>query len=515
MERSVPTVHIVGAGPGDPGLLTLRAAQLLQEADVVIHDALVSEAVLALVRPGARLIEAGKRCGRKRLTQEQVNRLVVEHALKGYRVVRLKGGDPTIFGRVAEELIALRRAGIPYEIVPGVSSATAVAARAGISLTERSYSSCLVFVTGHEAAEKEGATIDWSKLASLQGTIVVFMGLSRLEEIADQLIRAGLAPETPAMVMEWATLPREKAVRAPLKSLAQAAAAAGLCPPATIVIGDVVSIAERTGVQRMQPLCGVTVVVTRPREQGIELGQRLEELGAEVVYMPAIEVLPPESFAELDAALRRLGEYQWLAFTSANGVDAFFDRLFAIGLDVRALAGLRIAAVGKKTAEKLRARGVVADAVPEISDAEHLAAVIAAQGQPGDAVLFPAGERSRETLPRRLTEAGFRVDRVVCYRTQDVATIPPDLAQLLRSRAQVWVTAMSPATARSAHRLLESLGEARPRVKWISISPLTSAALCELGETDIVEAATASAESMVEAIVDAAKDTRRGQTNNG
>lgn len=493
---------IVGAGPGDPGLLTVRAIQWLESADVVIHDALVSEAVLAHVRPGATVIDAGKRHSRKNLTQDQINELLVENARAGKRVVRLKGGDPCLFGRIAEEIAALRNAGIPFEIVPGVSSGTAVAAVARIGLTERTSSSAVVFVTGHEASDKSRSTVDWSRVAAVGGTIVVFMGVRRLAEIAEALIAGGLSPETPALVVEWATMPRQRMVRAPLASLAAGVEQVGLSPPATIVIGEVAAMAD-VEEQTHAPLAGRTVVVTRAREQAQELAVRLERLGAHVVHMPAIEIAPLSDFSELDAAIGRLEDYRWIAFTSANAVHAFFDRLYARGRDARALSHSRIAAVGEKTAEVLRSRGVRPDVVPATANAEELATAIIARGAPGEKVLFPAGRRSRETLPRRLEDAGFVVERVVCYEARDVAVPSSEAVRDLSGAKEAWVTVMSPATARATHRLLKQIPQPPARVHWVAISPATADLLRELGEGDVIVAREASVDGVVDAIVGA------------
>ncbi|MBX6378705.1 MAG: uroporphyrinogen-III C-methyltransferase, partial [Clostridia bacterium] len=370
-------VYLVGAGPGDPGLLTLKGAACLERADVVVHDRLVDPRVLALARPDAELIDAGKEPGEPKLTQEAINALLVERARRGQVVVRLKGGDPFIFGRGGEEALALAEAGVPFEVVPGVSSVSAVPAYAGIPLTFRGLSSAFLVLTGHRCTVASGDDDpDWESLARAADTLVVLMGMSRLGECLAGLRRGGRDPSTPAAVIAKGTLGEQRVVVADLARLADEVAAAGLRNPAIAVVGPVVSLRERLAWFERRPLFGRRILVTRSREQAGQLSRLLAEQGAQPVEVPLIRAVPPASWEEFDAALTNLAHYRWVAFTSANAVRAFGERLWAAGRDARALAGVSIACVGGETDRALRGWGLRADLVPETFNAAALAAVL-------------------------------------------------------------------------------------------------------------------------------------------
>jgi len=442
--RTPGMVSLVGAGPGDPGLLTLSGMRCLAEAEVVVHDALVNPRLLDHAPASAERIYVGKSAGRHTLPQEEINRLLVERASAGKRVVRLKGGDPFIFGRGGEEAEALAAAGIPFEVVPGVTSAIAGPAYAGIPLTHRDFTASVAFVTGHEDPAKADSGIAWDRLATGAGTLVFLMGVGRLPEIVAQLTRHGRAPETPAAVVRWGTRPDQEVVTGTLAELVEKTR--GMRPPALIVVGEVVRLRERLAWFERRPLFGKRVLVTRAREQASELTRRLEAAGAEVVEYPAIAILPPESFRPLDAALGRLREFSWLILTSVNGVRFFWERLQAAGKDARALAGLRVAAIGPATAAALGAHGIRADLVPGEFKAEGLLEGLAGEALSGAGILIARAAEAREILPEALRARGARVEVVPAYRTVKNSRDVAPLRAMLEERAIQVVTFTSSST---------------------------------------------------------------------
>jgi uroporphyrinogen III methyltransferase/synthase len=407
------TVYLVGAGPGDPGLLTVRGAEVLSWADVVVHDRLSEVSLLDLAPPDAERIDVGKRPGGP-VDQNSINRLLVEKGSAGLDVVRLKGGDPFVFGRGGEEAQALLEAGVPFEVVPGITSAVAVPAYAGIPVTHRGLATSFTVVTGHSRHEPE-SDADWDALARSGDTIVVLMGVAHRAAIAESLMAGGLAGDTPVAAVRWGTRPEQSTVRTTLAGLGQAV----LEPPATIVIGQVASLDLRWFEAR--PLFGVRVVVTRAREQASELSAALRDLGAAVVEVPAIAITdpPPDRQKLLADKAQRVGKYDWVVFTSANAVARF---MAAVG-DARRFGSARIAAVGPGTAEALTARSLVADLVPERSVAESLVAAFPVAGAEGGRVLLPRAAVAREVVPDGLRAKGWEVDVVEAYRT--VPAAPP------------------------------------------------------------------------------------------
>ncbi len=496
-------VYFIGAGPGDPELITLKGLERLRRADVVLHDALVHPAVLRQRRPDAQLINVGKRHGCKRIEQEAINRMLVDLARRGQVVARLKGGDPLVFGRLAEELEAVRAAGIAYEVIPGVTAGTALPAYLGMPLTDRRRASVLVFVTGHESPDKERSLVPWEKLAALRATLVVFMGLRTLPRIVDKLLSGGLSPQTPAVVVEWGTTARQRCVRGSVGEIAARVRDAALRPPATVFIGEVAGVTNDPGWFAEKPLFGVTVVVTRPAEQAGPLIDLLAAHGATPLPMPVIETVAPESWQEVDELVARISSCDWLVFTSANGVHFFFRRLQQLGHDARVLGPVRLAVVGQATAAALQQYGVRADLVPASQRSEGLAEELIRVTQPGMTIALVRADRARELLPKALQEAGRKVVTAVAYRSRDVAEVPGELACELAGLPEFWVTATSPAIARSAHRLLSGLfpRPPRPRIRWLSISPLTSETLRALGIEPDAEAETPSNEALVQALV--------------
>jgi uroporphyrinogen III methyltransferase/synthase len=420
-------VSLVGAGPGDPGLLTLRAVRRLEAADVVVHDFLVGERLLGHVRADAEIVAVGRGHGHAaRLAQKDIEALLVDRARAGRRVVRLKNGDPFLFGRGGEEADALVRAGVPFEVVPGVSSALAVAAYAGIPVTHRDHASLVTVVTGHQALAAPGAapappTLPWAALARQGGTLVVLMGMSQLPAILEALAGQGLAGDTPAAAIQWGTTGRQATAVGTVATLAARVRAAGLGAPGVVVIGTVVALRERLRWFETRPLFGRRIVVTRPRAQAAALAEPLEDAGADVVLFPTIALVAPADPAPLARAIDGAAGYDWILFTSANGVRAFFDRVAAAGRDVRELAPVRFGVIGPETAAVL-ARYLVRPAVQAAEfRAEGLLAALGAEAVRGRRVLVPRAAGAREVLPETLRAHGATVDEVVAYE----AVVPP------------------------------------------------------------------------------------------
>lgn len=455
------TVYLVGAGPGDPGLLTVRGAELLRRADVVVYDRLASPALLALAPAGAELVAAGKSPGDVDLTQEQTNQLLVEKGRVAECVVRLKGGDPFVFGRGGEEAEALAAAGVEFEVVPGITSAIGAAAYAGIPVTHRGVSTHFTVVTGHEDPAKDRTDVDWGALARAGGTLVILMGAGRIGEIARLLVEGGRPPETPVAAVRNGTRPDQRTVRATLATVADA----GIRAPSAIVVGDVAGLDLSWFESR--PLFGRTVVVTRAREQASALSARLEELGAEVLELPAIQIAP------LAFTLPTLAGFEWLVFTSANGVRAFFaDGLAPAGLDARALAGLRVAAIGPGTDRALAAHGLRADLIPERFVAESLLEAFPAPSAPGARVLLARAELARDVLPEGLAERGYDVEVLPVYRTLP-ATPDPAMVERVRAGRFDAVTFTSSSTVDNFCATVDPRPDPFPLV--VSIGPVTSA----------------------------------------
>src|SRR5215213_5273031 len=404
-------MYLVGSGPGDPGLFTLKGVRCMQEADVVVYDRLAPRALLGYAKPEAEKIYVGKKPGNPTMSQEEINDLLVEKGRAAMTVVRLKGGDPYIFGRGGEEALALKDAGLPFEVVPGVTSGVAAPAYAGIPVTHRNVATSVAFVTGHEDPTKGHSDVDWKKLANGADTLVLYMGLGRLEEISRGLIAAGRSPDTPVACVRWGTVPEQRTVTGTLQDIADRVAEAGLKPPAIIVVGEVVALRE-SGLDwyERRPLFGRRVVVTRARAQVGELSAELERLGAEVYEFPTIEITPPEDFGPLDAAIRELDSFGLIVFTSVNGVEAFLKRLGHHGLDLRAVpAEAKVAAIGPATADRIREAGLRVDVVPGEYMAEGLIEALDVGQLDGERVLIPRAKVAREILPEKLREAGAEV----------------------------------------------------------------------------------------------------------
>lgn len=482
------TVYLVGAGPGDPGLLTARALELIAAADVIVHDRLIPESALEGARPEALLLYAGKEGGGPSIPQAEIERLLVEHGAAGRTVVRLKGGDPFVFGRGGEEAEALSAAGIAYEVVPGVTAGVAAPAYAGIPVTHRDAASAVAFVTGHEDPAKRESVLDWSALAAFPGTLVVYMGVRQLAAIAERLIGAGRTETEPAAVIERGTLADQRVITGTLATIASVAASASVRAPAIAVFGPVAGLTERLRWLPARPLADITVAVTRARAQASGLAARLRALGARVIEAPAIRIVA------LDGPPPPVEDYDLVCLTSPNGVRLLFERLAAAGRDARALAGARVAAIGPGTAAALRAHGVIADVVPAQFVAEGLVEALA--DVPVIRALVARAAQARDVLPDALRDRGAEVDVLALYET---VAEPLSESQLAAVAEADYVTFTSSSTVRFF--LQAAGGRLRPATRLASIGPVTTMALRERGLEPDLEASTHDIDGLVEALV--------------
>jgi uroporphyrinogen III methyltransferase/synthase len=496
-------VAIVGAGPGDPGLLTARALELIADADVILYDRLIPAQALARASGDAELIYVGKEGGGKSVPQERTIELMLERAQGGRSVVRLKGGDPFVFGRGGEEARALHEAGVTFEIVPGVTAGVAAPAYAGIPVTDREHASAVAFVTAHEDPGKDGSALDWEALARFPGTLVFYMGVRRLDAVSRSLIEAGRDGDEPAAVIERGTLPDQRNVIATLATIAGRAADAAIAPPAITVVGEVAALAGELAWLHAgrRPLQGLTVAVTRARAQASELAARLRALGSHVVEAPAITLAP------LAATLPDPLDYDLVCLTSPNGAALLFERLADSGRDARALAGATVAAIGPGTARALREHGVIADVVPERFVAEGLVEALAEL--PVRRALVARAAAARDVLPDALRSRGAQVDVVALYETV-AEPIPPPLLDAARRADYVTFTSSS-----TVGFFLDACGGDpgfSRRTRLVSIGPVTSAALRERGLEPSVEAKRHDIDGLVDAIVE---DVTAGRTWGG
>ncbi|WP_165071090.1 uroporphyrinogen-III C-methyltransferase [Paludisphaera rhizosphaerae] len=499
------TVVLVGAGPGDPGLITVRGAEALARAEVVVYDHLANERLLDLAPETALRICAGKSVGHCTMTQDQINAALAEHAAAGRSVVRLKGGDPLVFGRGSEEAAYLRERGIPFEIVPGVTAGVGATAFAGIPVTSRGVASAVAFVTGHQAPDvprkaDSPSRLDWSALAKFPGTLVFYMGVTHLPTIARTLIQEGKSPATPAAVVASGSTPVQNVVVADLATIAERVQAAGVRPPALLVVGEVVAQREALAWFESRPLFGLRIVVTRPREEALRSAATLEAMGAEALIAPTVEIRAIEDHGPLDAAIDRLDDYDWLVFTSSNGVRRFLDRLLELGRDLRALGRLRLAAIGPTTAQALAAYHLRADLIPPSFRSESLAEALGKVAA-GSRILLARADRGRAILKDELS-AVAEVDQVAVYRNLDAESFPSAVLNRIEAGTVDWITLTSPAIAARLHAIVSP--EARRRIgreiNLATISPVTSSTVRELGWNVAVEAPVHSWDGLIEAL---------------
>jgi uroporphyrinogen III methyltransferase/synthase len=506
-KRSSPgTVYLVGAGPGDPGLITLRGVECLQKADVVLYDYLVNAAVVRHAPNSAELVLLKRDGPGPSFTPDSITTRMLEEANKGRTVVRLKGGDPSVFGRGFEETIALRQAGIPYEVIPGITTGLAVAAYSEIPVTHHDDASAVALIAGRERDEKADPTLDLASLARFPGTLVFYMGVGNVAEWSQSLIGHGKPPDTPVAIVRWCSRPDQETHRCTLATAASVVSEKGIRPPSVFVVGRVVDHAPPPGTSwfAARPLFGRCMLLPGSPSTSSKLNRRLAELGAEVITAPAIRVVDPPDWGPVDAALDRIDEYDWLVFSSGNGVDYLLRRLNERGEDVRRLAHPRIAAMGSGTADRLSEYGIRADLMPDQFVAESLAQALISKSE-GGRFLLARASRGRQMMAQRLEAAGARVDQVVVYGNADVEEPDPKVAGRLDAGGIDWVAVTSSATARSLDRLY---GKGLRSAQLVSMGPITSDTLQELGLEVAVEASPQTSDGLVDAVLSLARQSK-------
>ena len=474
-------VYLIGAGPGDAGLITVRGLDLIKSCDIIIYDYLANVKFLESARKDAEIIYVGKKGGDHTLPQGGINELIVQKAKTGKSIARLKGGDPYIFGRGGEEAEELFDAGIEFEVVPGVTAAAAATAYAGIPLTHRSCTSTLALITGHEDPTKDDTAIAWDKLATGIGTLVFYMGVKNLPLIVDNLVKNGRDPKTPVALIRWGTTPKHRTWTGTLETIVEIAKKEKVKPPSLIVVGEVVSLRDRLGWFEKRPLFGKQIIVTRARAQASDFVERLQESGANTLEFPTIETVEPESWADLDAAVERIAEYDWMIFTSVNGLGYLLYRLKQTGRDIRQLAGPKLCAIGSKTAEAVESVGMKVDLVPNEYRAE---AIIEAIGDvKGKKILIPRAQEAREILPEELGKMGATVDVVTAYRTVRPTAKKDAILKQIRDSEVDMVTFTSSSTVTNFAGMFEKseLAEIQGKLKVASIGPITSETAKKLG----------------------------------
>ena len=494
------SVHLLGAGPGDPGLITVRAVQCLQAADLVLYDYLANATLVEYTQEGVELIRLGRHDQGRTMTPEEICDVMVEAALEGKTVVRLKGGDPSIFARGGDEADACRAAGIPFEIVPGITSGLATAAYAEIPLTHFEDASAVALVTGHERDDKEDrgeSHLDYKALAAFPGTLVFYMGVKFAGRWSGALIEHGKPADTPVAIVQWCSRARQQTVKCTLGTVVDVIGEKGLRPPSLFVVGTVVDHAPTLSWFQERPLFGTSVLVAGSKKTSSKLRHRFNIHGAEVLTQPAIRVAPPADWSQTDSALEQLQEYDWLVFTSGNGVDGLLNRIFERGGDVRTLGRVRIAALGKGTAERLKNFYLTPDLSPDRVDAAEVAETLT-EDAPGGAFLLVRASGDRPVLAEELEEAGAAVDQIPVYQTVEIEEPNQDVADALRAGEITWVAVTSSPTARSLVRLY---GDSLRSAKIVSISPLTSATLKELGHEVAYEATPHTVDGMLNTLL--------------
>jgi uroporphyrinogen III methyltransferase/synthase len=497
-------VFLIGAGPGDPGLITVKGLAFLKKADVVVYDYLANEELLKAAKEGAETIYVGKKGGDHTLSQEEINALIIRKAGEGKTVARIKGGDPFIFGRGGEEAEELAKAGISFEIVPGITSAIAVPAYAGIPLTHRDFTSTVSFITGHEDPTKKESKIRWDKISTGAGTLVFLMGVGNLPMIAAELIKNGRDPETPVALIRWGTLPEQETTIGKLKNIGEIARTKKIRPPVVILVGEVIELREKLNWFEHLPLFGKKILVTRAREQASDLSERVRDLGGIPIEFPTIEVIPPESWADADHCAAQMAVYDWVIFTSANGVKFFLERIFALGHDIRDLKGPRICAIGPKTAEALDALKVKVDLVPSEYRAESIFEGLKKEDLKGKRLLIPRARLARDVLPQELRKTGASVDVVEVYQTIRPAGNAEEVKRLLRNKSISAITFTSSSTVSNFADLV-GINEVRDLMGGVaiaSIGPITAERARTLGIKTTVMPEEFTIPALVEALAE-------------
>ncbi|MEJ2200923.1 MAG: uroporphyrinogen-III C-methyltransferase [Desulfuromonadaceae bacterium] len=496
-------VYLIGAGPGDPGLITVKGLACLRKAEVVVYDYLANPAFLREAPAGAERIYVGKRAGKHHRSQEEINQLLVAKAGEGKIVARLKGGDPYIFGRGGEEALCLCQAGIPFEVVPGVTAGFAAAAYAGIPLSHRDYTTSLGLITGHEHPDKKMSSLDWNKLATGVGTLVFYMGMANLSLFARELMAHGRPENTPVAVIRWATTPKQRTLVGTLADVVDKVAAADLQPPAIIIVGEVVELRRQLRWFETRPLFGKRILVTRTADQAGEFTSLLETQGAQVIECPTIRLVPDPDHSDLDAAVKGLASFDWLLLTSANAVRFFFDRMQAFGLDTRALGHCRIGAVGPKTAAALRQHGIQPDLIPADYKGEGVVAAFAELNMVDKRVLFPHVDRAREVIPKGLAALGAEVIAPIAYCNQVPETLPPEALEALEAGDVDCITFTASSTVENLAAILgaERFSQLLQKIAVAAIGPITAKTCRQLGLEVAVEPEQYTLEALIEALV--------------
>lgn len=504
MNSQKGKVYLIGAGPGDPGLITVKGMECIQKADVVVYDYLAAPALLRYAQKDAEIIYVGKKGGNHTMTQDNINELLARKGNMGNVVARLKGGDPFIFGRGGEEAEVLIEKGIPFEIVPGVTSAVAAPAYAGIPLTHRDHTSSVSIITGHEDPTKEESSIQWDSFAASGSTLVFLMGVKNLPRIREKLMKSGKAPDTPVALVRWGTTTKQQTVTGTLENIVERVHQAGLKAPAIIVVGDVVSLRDKMQWFEERPLFGRRIVVTRARAQASGLITSLTELGAQCIEIPTIQVVAPEDNTPLENAIKNIEQYDWMVFTSVNGVKFFFDTLFKSGKDVRSMGHLKYACIGPVTKQELMKHGIVCDVLPESYRAESVIEAFSGMEIGDKNILLPRAREARSILPKELAAMGARVDEVTAYVTIQVTEGKNQLIELLENRKIDMVTFTSSSTVKNFKSLLpqDQVADLLQDVKIASIGPITSNTAVAEGITPDITAIEYTIPGLIHAIID-------------
>lgn len=495
-----PYVYLIGAGPGDEDLITIKGLNAIKAADVILYDRLASPRLLKHAKATAELIDVGKSPNNHQYSQEEINRLLVEKAETAGIVARLKGGDPYVFGRGGEEALSLREAGIPFEIIPGITSAISVPSYAGIPVTHRNVSTSLHIITGNEAPTKGENTVNYEALARLSGTLVFLMGMANLQEIIKQLIKYGKSADTSAAIIHRGTTAKQQVVVGTMENIVALATESNIKSPAIIIIGEVVKLRETLNWYESLPLFGKRVLVTRSRQQAGELTGRLKALGAEAIEYPTIEIVPPEDFTAIDHKLMKICEAQYLIFTSVNGVEAFFHSLKRLKRDIRSIGEGKIIAIGTATAEALTAKGLLVDDIPEVFTAEGILQLLQGMIKKGDRVLLPRADIARKNLVEGLLKLGAEVEEIEIYRTIVPHHSKEELHRILKEGVDI-ITFTSSSTVNNFMAILEAenIGELQ-NIKIAAIGPITAATAKERGLRVDIEAKSYTIEGLVAAI---------------
>ncbi|MCL5123634.1 MAG: uroporphyrinogen-III C-methyltransferase [Deltaproteobacteria bacterium] len=511
-EQTTGIVYLVGSGPGDPGLLTLKAAEKIAEADVIVYDYLAGHNFVQKAKPSAELIYVGKSGKQHTVEQIDINQILVKKAREGKTVVRLKGGDPYVFGRGGEEAEELAAAGISFEVVPGITSAIAAPAYAGIPVTHRDHASSVTFVTGHEDPTKEESSIDWSVLARSSGTLVFLMGVKNLDSISGELISNGMAPDTPAALVRWGTTPNQVSVKSDLSNIGRECRKRGLTAPAVLIVGSVVNLSDTLSWYERKPLFGKRIVVTRAREQSRKMAEKISANGGEPILFPTIEITDPGDYQLLDDAIERISEFDWILFTSENGVERFFKRFFALDKDIRELAGPRFGAIGPVTAKAISSRGIKVDRLAKEFVAEGLLDVFQNEDLTGKRFLIPRAEKARDVLPEGLEKKGAVVEITPVYQTRRPSG--SDVDAIKKSFLKKSIAAITFTSSSTVNHFVDMFEGSNVRdllegTVIASIGPVTSNTLERHGLKASIEAREYTIDGLLKALTDYYKSVRK------